>query len=58
MKNLHLILILIAALWNLIPSGTNPFRPLFDLEEDPYGDVTTQGDPETDPMMINMPPPR
>jgi len=57
MKNIHLILILIAALWNVLPSGS-PFRPLFDLvEEDPAnGGVIATSDPESDPIVIMEPP--
>jgi len=58
MRKIHLTLILIAALWNVLPAGS-PFRSLFDrVLEDPSGTITTQGDPEVDPVMINTPPPR
>lgn len=60
MKNLHLILLLIAALWTAFPAESS-FRALFDLSrQDPTsGDVWTQSDPpDTDPAVINMPPPR
>ena len=59
MRKIHLTLILIAALWNVLPAGS-PLRSLFDrVGEDPsLGDVLPTGDPETDPIMINMPPPR
>ena len=59
MRNFHLILILIAALYTALPTGS-PFRPLFDLVgggED-SGDITIQSDPETEPTIINLPPPR
>lgn len=59
MKNIHLTLILIAALWSILPTGS-PFRSLFDLVgEDPgSGGVITTSDPEADPIMIVGPPPR
>ena len=59
MKKIHLILILVASLWNVLPAG-NPVRALFDLvEEDPAsGDVVATTDPDTDPIMIITPPPR
>lgn len=58
MKSITLTLILIAALYNVLPTGS-PIRPLFDLDvEDPNsGDVPTS-DPESDPVMIVGPPPR
>lgn len=57
MKSIQ-ILILISALWNVLPAG-NPIRSLFDaVLEDPDGEVLATADPETDPVMINMPPPR
>ena len=59
MRKIHLVLVLIA-LWNVIP-GNNPFTSLFDLAtQDPTsgGGITTQADPETDPIMISIPPPR
>ena len=57
MRKIHLVLVLIA-LWNVIP-GNNPFTSLFDLAtQDPSGGITTQADPETDPIMISIPPPR
>lgn len=57
MKNLHLILILVAALYNLVPTGS-PFRPLFDRASG--GDATTHQDPpDGDPgTIVQMPPPR
>ena len=59
MKNIHLILILIAALWSVLP-GSSPFRSLSDLAfGDPgSGGVIATSDPETDPNMNNIPPPR
>lgn len=58
MRKIHLILILVTALWNVLPVDS-PFRPIFDLAiEDPSGELVTTGDPETDPFMINTPPPR
>lgn len=59
MKKIHLTLILIVALWNILPAGS-PFRPLFDLvgEDLGSGGVITTSDPETDPIMILEPPPR
>jgi len=57
MRKIHLVLVLVA-LWNVIP-GNSPFRALFDLAtQDPSGDITTQADPDTDPIMISIPPPR
>ncbi|HVG10931.1 MAG TPA: hypothetical protein VNM67_24725 [Thermoanaerobaculia bacterium] len=59
MRKIHLVLVLIA-LWNAIP-GNSPFSALFDLAiQHPTsgGDITTQADPETDPIMISIPPPR
>lgn len=57
MKNLHLILILVAALYNVLPEGSL-FRPLFDRSLG--GDVTTTQDPpDGDPgTIIQLPPPR
>lgn len=54
------ILTLIAALWNVLPADNNPLRSLFAglIGEDPAGQIETQADPEGDPVMINMPPPR
>lgn len=53
------ILTLIAALWNVLPVDGNPLRSLFDaVLEDPDGEVVIAADPETDPIIINMPPPR
>ena len=58
MKKITFILILITALWNALPDGS-PLRPLFDLvAENPDGGVIATSDPETDPNMINTPPPR
>ena len=58
MRKIHLVLMLSAALWNVLPAGS-PFRSLFDwTAEDPSSGVTTDGDPEVDPIMINTPPPR
>lgn len=59
MKKIHLTLILIAALWSVLPAGS-PFRSLFDLvgEDLSSGGVITTSDPETDPIMIVGPPPR
>lgn len=56
MKSIQ-ILTLIAALWNVLPAD-NPLRSLFaGFEDVPVGEIPT-ADPETDPVMINMPPPR
>ncbi|MFL6203457.1 MAG: hypothetical protein ACJ76J_30185 [Thermoanaerobaculia bacterium] len=59
MKKIHLTLILIAALWNILPAGSL-FRPLFDLvgEDLGSGGVIATSDPDIDPIMINTPPPR
>lgn len=59
MKKIHLILILVTALWNSLPTDS-PIRPLFDLigVDDPSGEVVVTADPDTDPIMINTPPPR
>lgn len=60
MRTFHLTLILIATLSNLLPGGS-PFRPLFDLvggEDSTSGDVIVTSDPERDPILINLPPPR
>jgi hypothetical protein len=59
MRKLHLVLVLIA-LWNVIP-GNSPFSALFDLATQDLtsgGDISPQTDPETDPIMISIPPPR
>lgn len=59
MRKIHLTLILIAALWSALPADS-PLRHLFDrVEEDlSSGDLLPAGDPETDPVMINTPPPK
>jgi hypothetical protein len=58
MRKIHLVLIVSAALWNVLPAE-NPFRSLFDLFlEDPNSGIIQTGDPEVDPIMINTPPPR
>ena len=58
MKAISLILILIAALWNVQPTDS-PFRPLFDLAgEDPNAGAVATSDPESDPVMIVGPPPQ
>ena len=58
MQRFALAVLLLAALWSIVPGGS-PIRSLFDqVREDPTGGVTTQGDPEVDPIMINTPPPR
>ena len=58
MRKIHLTLILIAAIWNVLPAE-NPFRSLIDLVlEDPNSGVIATGDPEVDPIMISTPPPR
>lgn len=59
MRNFHIILILIAALWSVLPAGS-PFHSLFarsgeDLDS---GGVIATSDPDTDPAVIFMPPPR
>ena len=58
MKKIH-TLILIVALWSAIP-GQAPFRALFDLtaQDTPVGEVIVTSDPEDDPIMITIPPPR
>jgi hypothetical protein len=57
MRKLHLLLI-IAALWNALPA-TTPLRPLFELVlQDPTGDITATADPDVDPIVISLPPPR
>lgn len=58
MKAITLTLVLIATLWNALPTGS-PLGSLFDLAvEDPNSGVVTTSDPETDPIMIVGPPPR
>lgn len=59
MKNIHLILILIAALWSVLPVSS-PFRSLTGqtLADPGSGGIVTTSDPETDPIIINTPPPR
>lgn len=58
MRNIHIILILTAALWSVLPSGS-PFHSIFDASvEDPDSGVIATSDPETDPNVIFMPPPR
>lgn len=58
MRKIHLTLILIAALWNVLPAE-NPFRSLLDqVLDDPGSGIIAAGDPEVDPVMINTPPPR
>ena len=58
MKSIQ-ILTLISALWNVLPADSNPVRSLFDsLFEDPNGEIIATADPETDPVIINLPPPR
>ena len=58
MRNIHIILILTVALWSVLPSGS-PFRSMFAaIGEDPDGGVIATSDPETDPNVIFMPPPR
>ena len=58
MRKIHLVLMLGAALWNVLPAAS-PFRSVFNqILEDPSGSIRTQGDPEVDPIMINTPPPR
>lgn len=58
MKKIH-TLILIVALWSAIP-GQTPFRALFDLieQDNPDGEVIVTSDPDEDPIMITIPPPR
>lgn len=59
MRKIHIILIVLVAAWNASPAG-NPFRAVFDvLQEETISDgPTTQADPEdTDPRIINLPPP-
>lgn len=60
MKSIHIILIMLLASWNASPVG-NPWRPLVTaLQGETISDgPTTQADPEdTDPRIINLPPPR
>jgi len=59
MKKIQLTLILVTALWTALPADS-PFRLLLELvgSDVPFGDVVPTGDPDTDPIMINMPPPR
>lgn len=58
MRKIHLVLIVIAALWNVLPAES-PFRALFDLAlQDPNGDVIATADPDVDPIVISLPPPR
>ncbi len=58
MRKIHFILILVAALWNVLPADS-PLRPIFELAgDDETGGITTQADPDTDPIVIFMPPPR
>lgn len=58
MRNIHFILILVAALWSVLPAGS-PFHSVFDsMEDDPSGGVIATADPDTDPIVIFMPPPR
>ena len=57
MRKIHLVLIVIAALWNVLPSGS-PFRSLFDLSLQDPNDVVTTEDPDVDPIVIRLPPPR
>jgi hypothetical protein len=60
MRKIQITLILIATLWNVLPTDS-PFRPLFDLlqgGESTSGDVTIHQDPpDTDPGGIIIPPP-
>jgi hypothetical protein len=58
MRKIHLTLILIATLWNVLPAGS-PFRSLFELAvQEPTGGITTNADPDVDPIVISLPPPR
>ena len=58
MQRFALAVLLLSTLWSVLPAGT-PIRALFDQGgEDPTGGITTQADPETDPIMISIPPPR
>jgi hypothetical protein len=58
MRNIHIILILIAALWSILPSGS-PFHSAFDQTgKDVPGGIVATADPENDPSVIFMPPPR
>jgi len=58
MKRFVLAVFLLSALWSSLPAGS-PIRSLFaQVREVPAGEVTTQADPETDPIMISIPPPR
>ena len=60
MRKIHIILIVLAALWNASPAG-HQFRALFDALQ---GETVSDGpvaaaDPEdTDPRIINLPPPQ
>ena len=59
MRKIHIILIVLVVLWNASPAG-NPFRPLFEaLGGETISGPAAQADPEdTDPRIINLPPPR
>lgn len=58
MRNIHIILTLVAALWSVLPADS-PFHSMFDLTvEDPNGGVIATSDPDNDPIVIFMPPPR
>ena len=58
MRNIHIILILVAALWSVLPAGSPFHRMLDQAGEDPTGGVIATADPDTDPIVIFMPPPR
>lgn len=57
MRKIQLVLVLVT-IWNAI-NGNAPFTALYELAlQDPAGEVVAQADPETDPIMISIPPPR
>jgi hypothetical protein len=60
MRKIHIIVIVIWAMWGAAPVG-HGFRSLFaSLQGDSLvGGPTAQADPEdTDPAILNLPPPR
>lgn len=57
MRKIHLTLIVIAALWNVLPAGS-PIRSLFELSLQDPNDVVATEDPDVDPIVIRLPPPR
>lgn len=57
MKKIALILTLIPALWNILPTGSS-FGSLFDLVGEDLGTVVATSEPDPDPILIITPPPR